>query len=263
MDSNNNPGNSVVFNKPTVSYTVKAAPETVVIAVNKVWVDNEDSAGKRPDSVTIKLLANGVDTNKSLVLNKANSWNGSFTGLAPTDNDGEIIEYTVQEVAVANYTSEVSLKETNAYTVTNTYTGIDESATRSIPVYKVWNDSNNANGKRPSSVTIYLYADGKQVSTMYITANGGWVGTFENLPVYNADGKAINYTIRERGVYYYLNSIRQTDNGTGFVVTNSYTTPSTGDDSNLALWGIVMAVSLVAGAAAVLITARKRKNGAK
>ena len=264
VDSNGNHGAEVVFNKPTVSYTVEAAPESVVIAVNKVWDDNEDSAGKRPDSVTIKLLANGVDTQKSLVLNKANQWCGSFTGLAPTDNDGEDIVYTVQEVAVANYTSEVSSKETNAYTVTNTYTGIDESATRSIPVYKVWNDSNNANGKRPSSVTIYLYADGKQVSTMYITANGGWVGTFENLPVYNADGKAINYTIRERGVYYYLNSIRQTDDGTGFVVTNSYTTtPSTGDDSNLALWGIVMAVSLVAGAAAVLITVKKRKNDAK
>lgn len=138
-----------------------------------------------------------------------------------------------------------------------------------VTVNKVWVDNDNSAGKRPSSVTIYLYADGKQVKTMYITANGGWVGTFENLPAYNDSGAETKYEIRERDVFGYRNSITTTDNG--FTVTNTYSPtsysgtgiPSTGDDSNLALWGIVMAVSLVAGAAALLITAKKRKDDAK
>ena len=41
--------------------------------------DNQD--GKRPSSVTVKLLADGQDTGKTLELNAANGWTGSFTGL--------------------------------------------------------------------------------------------------------------------------------------------------------------------------------------
>lgn len=235
----------------------------VTVTVNKVWDDNENSAGKRPDSVTIKLLANGDDTQKSLVLNESNNWRGSFTNLAPKSDGGKDIVYTVKEDTVPYYKSEITSKEDNTFTVTNTY------MTKSIQVNKVWNDNNDSNSKRPSSVTIYLYADGKQLSTMYITAKGGWVGTFENHPVYNASGIETKYEIRERNVYGYRNSITATDNG--FTVTNTYSPtsysgtgiPSTGDDSNLALWGIVMAVSLVAGAAAVLITVKKRKDDSK
>ena len=40
------------------------------------WEDHDNEAGTRPDSVTIKLLADGVDTDKTLILSDNASWIG-------------------------------------------------------------------------------------------------------------------------------------------------------------------------------------------
>ncbi len=53
----------------TNSYT----PGKVVIPVTKSWQDNNDQDGLRPQSVTVKLLADGKDTGKTLILSEGNS----------------------------------------------------------------------------------------------------------------------------------------------------------------------------------------------
>ena len=71
-------------------------PSKTEVKVNKVWNDGNDQDRIRPESVTIKLFADGEDTGKKLVLSEENTWSGSFTGLMK-QKDGQEIRYTVEE----------------------------------------------------------------------------------------------------------------------------------------------------------------------
>ena len=195
--------------KVTVTNTKeKPVIEKTSIKGEKVWDDADNQDGKRPDSVTIKLLADGVDTGKTAVATKANNWKYSFTDLDKTQADGKTeIAYTVEEVAVEGYTSTV-----DGYKVTNTYT----PETVEIPVSKVWNDADDQDGLRPSEITVKVLAGTEVVATAKISAANEWKHTFTNLPKYK-DGKEITYVVDEEAVENYSKSVD------GNVITNSYT----------------------------------------
>jgi YbbR domain-containing protein len=74
------------------SYT----PATTSVNVSKQWDDANNQDGKRPNSVTVHLLADGVRTGKTLELSAANEWKGTFSDLARR-NAGADIAYTVEE----------------------------------------------------------------------------------------------------------------------------------------------------------------------
>lgn len=106
--------------KPPVNPPVEPpVVEHKTISVEKIWEDGNDEAKKRPDSITVKLLANGEDTGKRLVLSAKDNWKGSFYGLDYT-KDGKTIEYTVAEIGVKNYESKVSGSDKSGYIITNT-----------------------------------------------------------------------------------------------------------------------------------------------
>ena len=67
----------------------------------------------------------------------------------------------------------------------------------SVTVYKAWNDEDDADGIRPESITVYLFADGEAVDSAVLTAAGGWSTVFDGLPVYSATGDAITYRVTE------------------------------------------------------------------
>ena len=95
-------------------------PAKTSVQVTKKWDDADDKDGKRPDSVTITLYANGEKTDKTLVLNKENNWTGSFTEVDEY-KAGKKIDYSVQEEPVGNgYVSEISGVQAGGFTVTNT-----------------------------------------------------------------------------------------------------------------------------------------------
>ncbi|MDY5565044.1 MAG: Cna B-type domain-containing protein [Candidatus Limivicinus sp.] len=255
VDSNGKEGEALPFPKPTVSYTVE--PKKLEVSVTKVWDDCNDNDGYRPDSVTVSLLADGEPTGKTLVLSEANQWTGSFTGL-DAYADGEEIVYTVTENAVSKYTTVITNGQDSAtdFIITNSHV----PETTSIPVVKRWNDNNDANDRRPGSITVYLYANGEATGEkLRITARNGWVGEFENLPVY-ANGKAIDYSIREKSMYFYSGAVSSNPNG-GFIITNTYTTsPGTGDSGNIGLWIALASVSLIAMGAS-LVMVKKKETG--
>ena len=49
-------------------------PGKTTVAVEKVWDDEDDQDGLRPESVTVKLLADGEDTGLTLTLSEKNGW---------------------------------------------------------------------------------------------------------------------------------------------------------------------------------------------
>ena len=128
----------------TVSYDDEKAfentytPAKTEVPVKKLWKDENNQDGKRPSSVTVKLLADGQDTGKTLELTEANGWAGSFKDL-DADKGGTPIKYTVVEVTVAGYTSEVTGDAASGFTITNSYS----PETVDVKATKNWEDANN------------------------------------------------------------------------------------------------------------------------
>ena len=202
----------------TVSYDDEKAfentytPTKTEVPVKKVWKDENNQDGKRPTSVTVKLLADGQDTGKTLELTEANGWAGSFKDL-DADKGGTPIQYTVVEVTVAGYTSEITGDAASGFTITNSYS----PETVDVKATKNWDDANNQDGKRPTKITINLLADGEKVASKEVqaAADGTWTATFEKLAKYKA-GKEIKYTVTEEAVAEYEATI------TDFTITNKY-----------------------------------------
>ncbi len=81
----------------------------------KIWEDNDDKAGKRPESITVNLMADEKIIETKVITAKDN-WKYSFTELEKFKDNKEII-YTISETPVLNY--EVSFDGAN---IINTYT---------------------------------------------------------------------------------------------------------------------------------------------
>ena len=138
-------------------------------------------------SITVKLLADGVDTGKTLDLTAANNWTASFTHLrkytVETHNDGTStktpIVYTLEEVgtdangmvtyngkkykvtATSGQADENSPNDSVALSVTNQL----QQEKVSVSGKKLWDDSNNNDGKRPASIVVRLLAEVLRFST--------------------------------------------------------------------------------------------------
>jgi len=240
----------------TNSYT----PEQTSVSVSKAWADGDNQDGLRPESVTVKLYADGVDTGLSVNLNAENNWSASFTGL-DVYKDGIKIAYTVEENVVDGYTAAISGNAVDGYIVTNTHT----PATVNVGGIKIWEDANNVMGIRPASITINVYANGKLVTSEQVTAETGWAWNIGDMPKY-ANGDAIVYTITENAVAGYYAVIR------GLTVTNYVDLvviedeevplsplPQTGDTAALGLWSAMTGMS-GAGLAAMGFLGRKKKE---
>ncbi len=189
-------------------YNVENSYTTEMVNVSgvKTWNDANNQDGKRPASITIHLLADGVEVATKIVT-AADGWQWNFTDL-PKFKDGAAIVYTITEDPVARYTTTI-----NGYDVINAYT----TETTGVEGSKTWDDADNQDGKRPERITIRLYADGVEIDAKAVTAADGWSWSFQNLPKYRA-GQMIIYTISEDPVPGYTTVMN------GFDVTNSYTT---------------------------------------
>ena len=193
-------------------------PETTEISGTKTWNDAEDQDGKRPESITVKLLANGEEVNSQTVTaGEDGSWNYSFTNL-PKFANGQEITYTVSETPVEDYTTTYDDND-----IINSYTPGQTSAT----ITKIWADADNQDGIRPESITVTLLADGKETgTTATLTAANNWTETITGLPE-KANGKAIEYTWAEKDLPDGYELTDNSTDGTVTTLTNTHTTAVT------------------------------------
>ena len=137
------------------------------------------------------------------------------------ENNEDII-YAVDEVEIpAGYEKEVTNKETK-FIITNTHV---PDVTK-ISVEKVWDDNNDQDGIRPTTIKVQLYADGKASGrTVELSENNNWKYTWNNLSKQKA-GEDIVYTVDEVEVPDgYIKTV--TSKGTAFTITNTHTPGTT------------------------------------
>lgn len=207
----------------TVTNTLKP---TVEVTAKKVWVGDANRTDARPASIEFILKADGMEKTRKTV-GEGEGWQWTFRNLPKENDDGNDIVYTIEEVPVEGYKTTIAGDAKNGFTVTNRLipppptTHPKEIA---IPVEKVWEDDGNREKLRPTSVTVRLYADGKDTGkSVVLTETNDWKGKFLHLPEFNA-GKKIVYTIEEERVAQYASTVtgNQTD---GFTVTNRVEEP--------------------------------------
>ena len=183
-----------------VTKTVINKKGTISIPVTKVW------EGPKKDFAEIELYADGklADTVK---LSPANNWQHTFTDLEKY-SEGKEIAYTVKEKEITGYKSEITGDATAGYTVKNV-----NVETRDVKVSKKWK------GDPMDSITVRLYANGEEKTSVNITKDMNWQYVFKDLPKYDKDGREMQYDVKEDTIQGYSANISG-DAGSGFVITN-------------------------------------------
>lgn len=170
------------------------------VSGTKTWLD--DGPDERPDAITVKLLANGEETGKSIEVTAEDNWKYAFTDLDKFDNKGKEIAYSVDEKDVKGYE-----KSFDGNNITNLRAEKTE-----VSGEKVWLGDNSED--RPKSIKVNLLQNGEKIATKKVTAGDNWKYTFNNLDKYDSEGKSYNYTVEEKTVAGYKSTID------GFDITN-------------------------------------------
>ena len=182
-----------------------------VVNVTKIWNDGNNATGTRPANITVEFFADGVKINET-VLNATNDWKYSFTDLL-VYNGTKLINYTINEITVANYIVNITKYANGTIVIKNTLL-------TDINVTKVWDDNDNQDGKRPQNLTIYLFADGNLINTTVLSNVTGWNYTWYDLPVYKENGTEIIYSVYENVVANY--TFRTIGNNYYFIIINTH-----------------------------------------
>ena len=254
----------------TVTNTFEVPNDTISVPVTKVWdlyvyLFNSNKAGKRPESITLRIQGDtnteqtGNEINKTQTLSTSNAvqgntnnWVYTFTGLPKYNELGNEVEYTVTEEKIEGtsgifYTVEntqIAGDTKQGYTITNTFEVPEETV--NVPVTKVWNDNSNKAGKRPVNVTVRIQGDtntaqaGNEINKTQTlsTSNAvegntnNWAYTFTGLPKYNELGNEVEYTVTEEkiegtaGIFYTVENTQITgDTKQGYTITNRFEVP--------------------------------------
>jgi len=237
--------------------TLKNILNTVDRAGAKTWVDTGDQDGLRPETITVRLYADGVAVpGQVAVVGEKQSWRWEFRNLPKYRKDGTEVAYTVVEDPVTGYIPQV-----NGMDIVNTHV----SRKISIQVQKSWKDWLNVDKVRPESVTIHLLADGADTGKrLILNEENQWKGSFDGLSEFH-DGRRIVYTVSEDPVAHYEATI-QGSAEEGFTVVNRHgpkvlgELPKTGDDSHIVEYMIAMALSAAALTGAALFWWKRRRK---
>ena len=198
-------------------------PEETEITVEKIWDDNKDQDGKRPDELIVTLLADGKPARDAdgkditVTLTEEKNWKGSVDGL-PVYKDGAEIAYTWTEKDedISDDYKLTSSVTKGAHTI---LTNKHETKTTTATVTKIWDDNKDQDGFRPDEIVVTLLADGKAVETYTLTAKDDWQLTVSDLPA-NKDGNPIVYTWSEAEIKNYRLTGNKTE-GTETTLTNT------------------------------------------
>lgn len=115
-----------------------AAVTRITISGEKTWEDNGNAAGKRPESITVKLMNGNIEADSRTVsAGDDGKWSYSFEA-NKFDAEGREITYTIAEETVPGYTPTV-----NSYDIINTI----QSVGYTVEFYKDSTDAANKFGK--------------------------------------------------------------------------------------------------------------------
>ena len=128
--------------------------QTIDLNVIKKWNDNSNARNKRPESIKL-VVKNGNDiVNEKVITGTGNEWTYTFNKLPKYNNDGEVINYTVDEQEVNEGDLLFYSKEVNNNVITNTMrlTGDGEVTDSKVEKTSTLEKITDANQEIPYSI---------------------------------------------------------------------------------------------------------------
>ena len=144
--------------------------QTIDLNVVKKWNDNSNARNKRPESIKL-VVKNGNDiVNEKVVTGTGNEWTYTFNKLPKYNNDGEVINYTVDEQEVNEGDLLFYSKEVNNNVITNTMrlTGDGEVTDSKVEKTSTLEKITDANQEIPYSIKYSGKID-KYIGTAKVT----------------------------------------------------------------------------------------------
>lgn len=262
-------GDGADYNK-AFTFTVELkSPEFIVIPADPLHNNPAPSASPQP--VVAKYgdveFINGKAT-FTLKHNEKKTMTGIPAGMTYTVTESDNAGYTVtvNGTKETTATGKIESGKTATAAFNNYKAGNNYSDTTFVYVNKVWMDGGSV--RRPNSVTVQLYCNGKPYSlTMFgrvvddgravLSAANGWQYTWRGLD------DRYNWTVGEVDVPYgYVCNV--THGGNYWTITNTAVSgvlpPQTGDNNSTTLWLALLLISGSALAGTVVFIRRRKRT---
>ena len=189
--------------------------QTIDLNVVKKWNDNSNARNKRPESIKL-VVKNGNDiVNEKVVTGTGNDWTYTFNKLPKYNNDGEVINYTIDEQEVNEGDLLFYSKEVNNNVITNTMrlTGDGEVTDSKVEKTSTLEKITDANQEIPYSIKYSGKID-KYIGTAKVTI-------IDKLPfeideaksdigdgIYDSVNKTITFIENINGIDTYKNGVK-------------------------------------------------------
>ena len=215
--------------------------QTIDLNVVKKWNDNSNARNKRPESIKL-VVKNGNDiVNEKVITGTGNEWTYTFNKLPKYNNDGEVINYTVDEQEVNEGDLLFYSKEVNNNVITNTMrlTGDGEVTDSKVEKTSTLEKITDANQEIPYSIKYSGKID-KYIGTAKITI-------IDKLPfeideaksdigdgIYDSVNKTITFIENINGIDTYKDGIKEVNvvRNIKVVYKNLKITPDSKDVNN-------------------------------
>ena len=137
------------------------------VVVQNTWSDLDNALLTRPSSLTVQIYANGKATSKKVVLNSANKWKATVSGLNK-NSAGKKITYSAKLVKTpTGYKVTIgSISSKGTIAIKNTYTKFTKKLTVKISPTKV-----TYNGKTRKPAVKSVYYGKTKLSSRYYTVS--------------------------------------------------------------------------------------------
>ena len=150
--------------------------QTITVRLDNIWNDDNDSTHRRPSYLKVMLKRNGVNCfDEPVTVKESNNW--SFT----TGKLPKLGTYTVDITTPTGYTTTVTTNDiTDGVLEIKAEHDLKPAPESTNLVAKVvWDDKDNAAGKRPDSIKVDIQQDGKSIHTepQPITKDKNWTMT--------------------------------------------------------------------------------------
>ena len=189
--------------------------QTIDLNVVKKWNDNSNARNKRPESIKL-VVKNGNDiVNEKVITGTGSEWIYTFKKLPKYNNDGEVINYTVDEQEVNEGDLLFYSKEVNNNVITNTMrlTGDGEVTDSKVEKTSTLEKITDANQEIPYSIKYSGKID-KYIGTAKVTI-------IDKLPfeideaksdigdgIYDSVNKTITFIENINGIDTYKNGVK-------------------------------------------------------
>ena len=183
--------NKVVGDKNTITLS-HTSRERKDYTISIVWNDGDDIDGLRPDKMTLQYgFGVGDEYSGEVDLSSSNSYTHVVRNVPVETIDGTPADYTgsFKTQTPVGYTSVMTMSDNHIY-----YTFTHVPAERNDKTVKIeWDDGEDKDKVRPSSIDVNLLKDGEVIKTVTLNESNNWSHTEPNMPERTPEGELIDY----------------------------------------------------------------------